>query len=160
MANIVQCVRHEPSWNIAHQLVDTPQIFLVNKSGSEPSSFADILSDATSTFGNRFLGGCIDSGASKCVVGRHQAQLYCAAARIPFKLSPSNTIFRFGNGKQRSLGKIPVRIPTPIGTTLFRNVDVVAADVPLLLGFDFMDEQGRGIYVDNTTNEDVCKLDG
>lgn len=99
----------------------------------------------------------MDTGASKCVIGRHQARLYCESAGIPFLPKPSHIVFRFGNGVQHSLGTIPVRIPTPIGTVLFREVDIVAADVPLLIGLEFLDEQC--IYIDNTRDEVVCRRD-
>lgn len=97
-------------------------------------------------------------GASKCVIGCRQGRFYCQGAHVPYKLSPSQTRFRFGNGLQRSLGTIPVRIPTRVGSILFRDVDAVAADVPLLLGLDFMDYEG--LCVDNNIDEVICKRDG
>lgn len=121
-------------------------------------TFFHVFSDAQSVFGDKFLGACCDTGASKCVIGRHQARLYCNATDIPYNPSHSTTKFRFGNGVQKSLGTIPVRIPAPIGSVLLRHVDVVAADVPLLIGLDFLDD--GGIYLDNTRNELVCRRDG
>lgn len=84
----------------------------------------------------------MDTGESKCVIGRKQARIYYTAARIPYQLTPLRTRFRFGNETQPSLGTIPVRILTPISSMIFREVDVVAVDVPVLLVLDFMDEAG------------------
>jgi hypothetical protein len=59
-----------------------------------------------------------------------------------FSLMPSNSAFRFGDGRQVSSCFIVIRFPFAFGQFLDRNVDVVQADKPLLMGLDLMDEVG------------------
>lgn len=47
----------------------------------------------------------------------------------------------FGDGLHMSLGKLEMRLPTPDGAFLAMSVDVVSADVPLLLGIDVLDRE-------------------
>jgi hypothetical protein len=49
------------------------------------------------------------------------------------------TEFRFGDGTFQSLGSIPVRIPTPEGKFIKIEMDVVQADVPMLIGLEILD---------------------
>lgn len=160
-AHVVQTVRHKPPAFKCRarrpESVNIRSVFFTDTATGIDGTFAQVFSDAHGVLGDSFIGGCLDTGASKCVIGRNQARLYCQASRVPYKPSPSSTRFRFGNGVQKSLGTIPVRVPTPIGSVLFRNIDVVAADVPLLLGLDFLDE--AGLYVDDTIDKIVCKRD-
>lgn len=59
---------------------------------------------------------------------------------------------------QHSLGKIKIRIPTPIGTSLTRSVDVVNAPIPLHTGLDMLDD--LSIHYDNTTDKLICQREG
>ena len=47
--------------------------------------------------------------------------------------------FRFGDGVFNSLGTIPIRIPTSDESFLFLDIDVVQANVPMLVGLDILD---------------------
>ena len=98
----------------------------------------------------KFHGACIDTGAQQCVVGLKQAKAYCKERDIKLKLLPSRTEFRFGDRSFRSLGAIPIRIPTPNGSFIEHRFDVVKADVPLLLGLDLLDSSG--LIVNNVNN--------
>lgn len=88
-----------------------------------------------------FQGGCIDTGAQKCVTGKMQAKAYCKFAKLRYQLLPSNTRFRFTDGDYQSLGKLPVRIPLPNHSFIHHEFDVVRPDVPMLLGLYFLDSQ-------------------
>jgi hypothetical protein len=56
-------------------------------------------------------------------------------------LQRSNNVYRFGVDKQDSLGTIAIHIPTPAYVVTL-NVDVVRANVPLLIGLDVLDANG------------------
>ena len=98
-----------------------------------------------------FEEACIDTGAEQCVIGKTQAMLYCKKHEVPFKLRQSDTRFRFGDGSYDSLGKIIIKIPTPNGSTLVRKMDVVQADIPLLIGLDLLHEEK--LVADNVRNK-------
>jgi hypothetical protein len=66
----------------------------------------------------------MDTGAQKSVVGRLQAQAYCKVKGIKLILSPSKTVFRFGDTIYTSLGKLSVLLPTPIGKCIYIDMDV------------------------------------
>lgn len=96
------------------------------------------------------LGSLSDTGATSSVIGHQQALRYCKFSAQPYRPQPSNRVFRFGNGSQLSLGTLRVRIP-PTGTFIERYVDVVAADIPVLLGLDLM--QAEGFVIDLRKHE-------
>ncbi len=101
-----------------------------------------------------FEGACIDTGAEQSVVGKPQAKAYCIQHRIAYKLLPSSTIFQFGDGCYKSLGKLRVRIPIANGSFIFGKIDVVPANIPLLIGLDILDSQG--IFANNVDNVLCC----
>ena len=106
----------------------------------------------------QFHGACIDTGAQQCVVGLKQAKSYCKKIGCKLKLWPSRTEFRFGDGSFKSLGALPIRIPTPECSFIEQKIDVVKADIPLLLGLDFLDSSG--LIVDNVNNQLENKIFG
>lgn len=89
----------------------------------------------------KFQGALMDIGTQRSVMGIQQAKAYCQAAGFSFNRSPSNQIFRFGAGQARSIGRIPLLIPTPTGNNISLWIDVVKLNTPLLLGLDVMDRQ-------------------
>ena len=89
----------------------------------------------------KFLGALIDTGAQRSVIGEAQALAYCNEHGIPYQPSKSYNKFRFASLLKTSLGKIPILITTPNGL-LRMNVDIVREDIPLLMGINFMDENG------------------
>ena len=92
-----------------------------------------------STRTEKFKGACLDSGAQQSVIGKTQAKAYCTLTGTKMKLRPSMKAFRFGDGVFNSLGTIHIRIPTPDGSFLFLDIDVVQANVPMLVGLDILD---------------------
>jgi hypothetical protein len=98
-----------------------------------------------------FQGICIDTGAQRSVVGIDQAKAYCELCDIRFRTKPSLTAFRFGDGVFKSLGCIPVRIPTPDGNHIKMDMDVVQANVPMLIGLEVLDREC--LVADNVENK-------
>jgi len=84
------------------------------------------------------LRGCVDTGAPRTVCGKETAELFCKRINMPFKLLPSTTKFKFADQIAHSLGRLLVPVQTPAGTRSLQ-VEIVEADIPLLLGLDFMD---------------------
>ena len=80
-----------------------------------------------------FQGACLDTGAQKSVVAERHAKAYGERHNIRYKLEPSVTRFKFGDGTFPFLGKVEIRIPKPNGTYLKMDMDIVSADVPMLL---------------------------
>jgi hypothetical protein len=105
-----------------------------------------------------FNGICIDTGAQRSVVGLKQAKAYCDLSGISFRTEPSMTAFRFGDGTFKSLGLIPVRIPTPDGKFINIEMDVVKADVPMLIGLEVLDRES--LIPDNVENKLRSKENG
>jgi Aspartyl protease len=85
-----------------------------------------------------FHGACIDTGAQMTVIRIIQAIASCHMIGIPFNPRRSAHSFCFGSGDQRSLGTIPIRIPTVNGAFPPVQVDVVNTNIPFLLGLDFL----------------------
>jgi hypothetical protein len=74
-----------------------------------------------------------------------------------FKLQRSNNVYRFGVDKQDSLGSIAIHIPTP-ASFITLNVDVVRANVPLLIGLEVLD--ANGLTADTVSNKLKCQKGG
>jgi Aspartyl protease len=85
---------------------------------------------------------CIDTGAQRTVIGLAQARAYCKFLGIPFALSISKRVFVFWVGKRNSLGILHMRFPTPNGSFIMLEVDVVPTNVPMLLGLDVLEKFG------------------
>lgn len=79
-------------------------------------------------------------------------------SKYRFKLGPSHNSFKFGDGLRNSGGIISLRVPIPDGSHLPLAIDVVEADVPLLVGLDVMDREG--LVPDNVNHLLVSKLRG
>ena len=85
-----------------------------------------------------FLGACLDTGASKTVIGRKQATALRDGMGHRLALHTSKLRVRFGSGPSSSLGRILILI-TFEGEAIMVGADVVENDVPLLLGMDTFD---------------------
>ena len=96
------------------------------------------------------LGGLMDIGAQSSCIGIAQAKEYCQAAGIDFKLTPSLQRFCSGEGMARSIGRLPIAVPTPTDIITIW-VDVVHSNIPLLIGLDSLDKYG--LQVVSVTNE-------
>jgi hypothetical protein len=86
-------------------------------------------------------GACVDTGAQKTVIGLPQAKAYCRFIGTKFKLKENRNVYQFGVIKQESLGSLKVILPTP-EPLINLEIDVVQADVPLLIGLDVLYENG------------------
>lgn len=106
----------------------------------------------------RFLGACLDIDAQKTVCGLKQARAYCKTAKIPLSLRRSSFSFKFGNSICNSMGTLEFRIPLRTDGYLPIFADIVDADVPLLLGLDYLDREK--LLADNLSNKLVCIDDG
>ncbi len=94
-------------------------------------------------------GAAIDTGAQRSIIGVGQAEAYCkASGSLPSKQSQPR-LFRFGDGTFPSLGTLRIGLPTSRGLLTF-DVDIVSADVPLLLGLDVLD--GNRLQVLSVSN--------
>jgi len=98
-----------------------------------------------------FQGAAVDTGAELSVIGMAQAKAYCQYHGIRFNLKPSSVKFKFGDGGFPSEGTLLVRIPTPDGSFIALRIDVVQADIPMLLGLDVMDREK--LVANNVLNE-------
>jgi hypothetical protein len=98
-------------------------------------------------------GACVDMGAQKTVIGLPQAKAYCRFIGKKFKLKQNNNVYRFGVGKQKSLGSLRITLPTP-DSPIILEIDVVQADVPLLIGLDVLDQ--NGLTADTLNNSLKC----
>ena len=105
-----------------------------------------------------FLGMCLDSGAQRSVCGLMQARAYFKRCGRRADLESSFQTFKFGNDYKESLGKAEFRLPLPGNKYLPLFIDVVDADVPLLVGLDVLDSEQ--LIPDNCTNLLISKEEG
>lgn len=107
----------------------------------------------------RFRGAVVDTGAPTSVIGRKEAELYCAMFGIRLKLLPSSRTrtFRFRSKVYVSLGEIKVIIPTTTCPFVF-HASVISLDIPLLLGLDTLTEMKLDISPADRTL--TCAEDG
>jgi hypothetical protein len=85
-----------------------------------------------------FLGGVLDTGAQKSVIGLRQAQAYCQRNNIKLQMTDCKASFIFGDRVCRSLGRCKILVPTPNGTRAIET-HVVRANIPFLVGLDALD---------------------
>jgi hypothetical protein len=78
-----------------------------------------------------------------------QAKAYCRFVGTKFKLKRNKNINRFGVDRQKLLGSFSIRMPTSV-STIFLEVSVVIANVPLQIGLDVLD--AYGITADTVKN--------
>ncbi len=106
----------------------------------------------------QFQGICLDTGAQKSVVGKKQAAAYAALMKVRLETKASNFAFKFGDGCYKSLGTIPVRIPKPNNGYIEVRIDIVDADIPMIIGLDILDKET--LLADNTENLLIHKKEG
>ena len=100
-----------------------------------------------------FHGGAVDTGAQKAFIGLSQAQAYCTEIGINFQPIRAEARFRFGVGRSKSIGKIPIIVPTP--ETFFTVwVDAIPEDIPFLVGLYILDKYS--LQVLSVHNELEC----
>ena len=90
-----------------------------------------------------------DCGAERSVIGISQARSYCDRSRTSLKLKLRPVRFRFADDIKPSVGVVEIFLPTSDGVLEFL-VDIVDADVPLLIGLDILD--AYNLVVNNVDN--------
>lgn len=79
-----------------------------------------------------FHGACMDTGATKTVIGPSQAAAYARFTNNERALLPSELkAFRFGGATRRSIGLLEARIPIAADLCVCLAVEVVDLDEPL-----------------------------
>ena len=114
-------------------------IHRLNGPASEPINFETLhAAPAHNRNTERFEGACLDTGATRTIIGLSQAIALRRALAHRLEVRPSTVRVRFGSGASHSRGIIT--IPVQLGTrTIFVNADIVDNDVPLLIGLDTFD---------------------
>lgn len=102
----------------------------------------------------KWYGACLDTGAQTTVIGLQQAKAYCKFMNITYNLRKNKNKYKFGDDKQNSLGALSIKIPILDKMVIHESVDVVRANVPLLIGLDFLDKYE--LYVNNVKNILCC----
>ena len=105
-----------------------------------------------------FEGLCLDIGAQQSVCGYEQAMAYCKKNNRQLKLQESPRRFQFGDGIHKSMGTFIVRLPTPDGSYIRFEMDVIKINIPMLLGLDLLDQ--HSLVADNVDNLLVSKTIG
>ena len=98
-----------------------------------------------------FQGACGDTGSQGTVIGVNQAKAYCKMTGQRYNLQRSQTRYKFGDGCRNRFGAMEIRLPTPNGSYVPIITDVVQADIPLLLGLDFLRKER--LLLNYLTNE-------
>ncbi|OSX74487.1 hypothetical protein BU14_0287s0006 [Porphyra umbilicalis] len=107
---------------------------------------------ATAPDTKEFQGAFLDTGAERTVIGHRQAAAYARFAGIKMRLDKtSRAVFRFGGPGYPSLGTLHVKVPYANNLFLPMEVDVVALNVPILLGLDTMD--ANQMFLDDMSNK-------
>lgn len=148
IARKIKTVRHQPP---THQLKENresdEEVFSVNSHVTYLVKMVHYFEKSQNKKVNTknkprevWQGAFLDTGAQKTVIGERQARAYCKFVGCKFKLQSSRTVFRFGVDRQKSRGRLAVRVPVPDGSMMLLNVDVVGVDVLLLFGLDILDK--------------------
>jgi len=114
-----------------------------------------VLSRSESVRAGKIIGACMDTGATRSVIGRRQATAYATLVGTPARESPEQApAYRFGGVLTPCSGMIDIRVP--VGTSYFvaLRVAVVELDVPILFGTDALD--ALSLYVNNVENALKC----
>ena len=96
---------------------------------------------------------CIDTGAPLSVIGlKELRRVFSGIGKRLKGLRPSHRRFKFADAAYGSLGCIDLPLATPSGiNTIYVSTDVVAADVPALLGLSTLDQ--HSLLVDTVMNK-------
>jgi len=107
-----------------------------------------------------FQGACLDTGAQRTVIGRPQAGAYLASIRKNIRLDKAKDPrrFRLRGSDYDTIGAVSIRLPVANDYFLLLVVNVIALNVPFLLGLYTLDL--HRMYVNNVTNRLVCVSEG
>ena len=118
------------------------ELFLTNKSAISSSKcgyhpkvkFAQTSPRKTNhSLHSEFKGAVIDTGASRSCIKLKQANAYAIGKGQVQFIRPSSFSFKFGDVIHKSRGIITIKLPTPEGTGISFECDVLSANVPLLV---------------------------
>jgi len=89
----------------------------------------------------KFQGACLDTGAQHTVIGKPQAEAYRASIGKEADLETAKEMrsYRLGGCAFDTLGAVSIRLPIAEGCFFPLFVNVIALNVPFLLGLDIMD---------------------
>lgn len=125
-----------PAIHVSH-VVETDQ-----SNESDDNQIVDIFAVGISPpkyEGCDFIGGCIDSGAQRTVIGTKQAAAYCRLAGVQLTEHQSDSLhFKFGNNTHRGHGSLTVRLPVNSDHYIDVRAHIVNVDIPLLIGLDVL----------------------
>ncbi len=85
-----------------------------------------------------FQSACLDTGAQLSVISKRQVPAYCKQHNIRYTLKPLFTKFKLGDGVFLSIGTMQIRITTRNYSFLKIKLNVVLAEIPLLLDLDVL----------------------
>ena len=74
----------------------------------------------------------MDTGAEQPVAGALQTKAYLDKIGKTWHPSASKSFFKFGDSVYQSIGRVPIRIPTPQNGIMEFNLDVVQANLPII----------------------------
>jgi hypothetical protein len=97
----------------------------------------------------RFKGTCLDSGAQRSFVAAIQAEAYARSYRTKNVPDNGRIRFKFGDSVHISIGILPFNLIIPKGV-ISLNIEVVDADVPLLIGLEFLNR--HRLVINNVEN--------
>ena len=108
----------------------------------------------------KFQGACLDTGAQHTVIGKPQAEAYRASIRQEADLETEKELrsYRLCGCTFDTLGAVSIRLPIAEDYFVPLFVNVIAWNVPFLLGLDIMDRYR--MYVNKVTNHLVCVNEG
>jgi hypothetical protein len=109
--------------------------YVISKDHSWSITIPNILHDRTN---ENFLGGVLDTGAQKSVIGLSQAQAYSQQNNFKYHMNNCNASFIFGNRVCRRFGRCKILVPTPNGTKAIET-HVALANIPFLICLDALD---------------------
>ena len=105
---------------------------------------------------DKWQGEIFDTGAQYTVIGISKAQAYCLHMGVKFKTSKNKKKYKFCNDRQKSLGAMNIRIPIPGYKVINLKVDVVSANVPFIIGLDFLDKYR--MFVNTVTHTRCARI--
>lgn len=106
-----------------------------------------VLSSSTRGAKAGFLGYCLDSGASRSVVGEQQYRQLYISTKHQLQLKTSDTLFKFGNTTFPSLRKFTTRLKVSGERYLEMEIEAVSGDFPLLICLEIMKLNLHGLVL-------------
>jgi len=114
---------------------------------------------STTQGADHFRGACMDTGATRTVIGRQQADAYSRLVGINLRAPPKHpTSYLFGGVLTPCTGTVDIRVPVSPSQYAAMRVAIVDLSVPFLFGLDALD--AFSLYVNNVDNALKCDTRG